>query len=157
MKTLKIIFTFLMASHFGAIAQNTIQTPQKNNNAAYKSVLSELLKVSGANANFELILEQMLPMLQQQNKAIPKEELEAVTSKFVQSSILELTELSVPIYQKHLDLKDLQEVIAFYKTPAGKKHAEKTPIIAQESMQISQQWAASLPYKFKQIANKVTE
>ncbi len=72
MKTLKIIFTFLMASHFGAIAQNTIQTPQKNNNAAYKSVLSELLKVSGANANFELILEQMLPMLQQQNKAFQK-------------------------------------------------------------------------------------
>ena len=69
-----------------------------------------------------MMLEQMIPVFQQQNKAITEEAMEMVKSKFVQSSISELIELSTPIYQEHLELQDLKDVIEFYKTPAGKKY-----------------------------------
>lgn len=157
MKILKIIFALLMTLNFGACAQNTPEKSTKNEHSSYEEALTEMLQISGANANFKIILEQMLPMLQQQNKKLSKEAMERVKAKFIASSISELTALSIPSYQKHLDLYDLKQVIAFYKTPVGKKYAEKTPLIAQESLQISQQWAASLPYKYKQIANEVEQ
>jgi hypothetical protein len=153
MKTLKIIFALLMIVNFGANAQ----TAQNSNHTEYKKALVEMLEITGSNASFKMMLEQMIPVFQQQNKAITEEAMEMVKSKFVQSSISELIELSTPIYQEHLELQDLKDVIEFYKTPAGKKYGEKNPLIAKESMQVSQQWAASLPYKFKQIVNDVAK
>jgi hypothetical protein len=36
-----------------------------------------------------------------------------------------------------------------YKTPIGKKISEKTPIIAQETMQASMQWGMELSQKMQ--------
>jgi hypothetical protein len=155
MKILKITFSLLLTLHLGAYAQNTPEESTKNERSPYEEALTEMLQISGANANFKIILEQMLPMLQQQNKKLSKEAMERVKARFIASSISELTTLSIPSYQKHLDLYDLKQVIEFYQTLVSKKYAEKTTLIAQESLQISQQWAVSLPYKFKQIANEV--
>lgn len=157
MKILKITLSLLLTLHLGTYAQNTSEKSTKNEHSSYEETLTEMLQISGANANFKIILEQMLPMLQQQNKKLSKEAMERVKAKFIASSISELTTLSIPSYQKHLDLYDLKQVIEFYRTPVGKKYAEKTPLIAQESLQISQQWAASLPYKYKQMANEVEQ
>ncbi len=41
----------------------------------------------------------------------------------------------------------------FYETPAGKKLAEKTPMITMESMQLSQTWAMSLMGKIQAYLN----
>jgi hypothetical protein len=35
---------------------------------------------------------------------------------------------------------DLKEIIKFYESSVGKKLAQKTPVITQESMQAGQQW-----------------
>jgi hypothetical protein len=52
-----------------------------------------------------------------------------------------------PVYYKHLTLEDLNQIIVFYKTPAGKKMATATPAITQESMQIGQQWGMKIGEK----------
>ena len=44
----------------------------------------------------------------------------------------------VPIYQQHLSHKDVQSIIAFYRTPAGKKYLEEMPAMSAESMQAVQ-------------------
>lgn len=74
--------------------------------------------------------------------------------EFDAASMDDLVERTVPIYQKHLTLEDIQGVIAFYRTPVGQKYAEKTPLINQESMQIGQQWGMEIG---KEFAKRMTE
>ena len=42
----------------------------------------------------------------------------------------------VPVYKNHYSESDLREAILMYKTPIGRKIAEKTPLITQESLPI---------------------
>jgi len=58
----------------------------------------------------------------------------------MKASIDELVEMLAPVYKKHLSEDDLDKIIQFYNTPVGKKLAEATPAITQESMQVGQQW-----------------
>ncbi len=60
------------------------------------------------------------------------------------SSHDELIDLLVPIYTKYLSKSDVEGLIAFYKTPVGKKMAAVTPAISADSALAGQQWAASL-------------
>jgi len=41
----------------------------------------------------------------------------------------------MPIYDRHFDEQDLREMVAFYRTPAGRKAVEILPQIAQETIQ----------------------
>lgn len=41
----------------------------------------------------------------------------------------------VPVYQRHLSRSDVQAVIAFYSSPAGKKILREEPAMIRESMQ----------------------
>ncbi len=60
----------------------------------------------------------------------------------------DMIKLIVPIYAKHYTNNDIKELIAFYRTPIGKKVIEKQSIIMQESM------AAGLVYG-KEINKKI--
>lgn len=62
----------------------------------------------------------------------------------------QLINMILPVYQKHLTEADLKGIIAFYETPVGKKYAEKTLLITQESMLAGQEWG-------KKIGEKVTD
>lgn len=45
----------------------------------------------------------------------------------------------VPVYDKYYSPEELEEIIAFYKTPAGQKMIEVTPKIVNEFLQTSMQ------------------
>ena len=72
------------------------------------------------------------------------DELEA---EFMNTSTLDLLDEMAPVYQKHLTLEDLKAITEFYKTPAGKKLAEKTPLITQESMKVGEKWGQGVAEK----------
>jgi hypothetical protein len=61
-----------------------------------------------------------------------------------QASHGSMTDLLVPIYARYLTKSDVEELIAFYKSPLGKKLAAVTPGISFESSRVGQQWAASI-------------
>jgi hypothetical protein len=50
----------------------------------------------------------------------------------------ELINAVVPIYQKHLSHSDIQAIIAFYNTDAGKRYLKEQPAMQAESMQAVQ-------------------
>ena len=54
-----------------------------------------------------------------------------------------------PIYQKYLTQKELEDVLAFYESPAGKKISEVTPDITKEAVQVGQIWGASMVTKIQ--------
>jgi len=89
-------------------------------------------------------------MFKQQQSNVPKEFWDEFTVEVNKDAINQLVKLVLPIYQKHLTEADLLGVIAFYETPSGKKFAEKTPLITQESMLAGQEWG-------KQIGQRVVD
>ncbi len=52
----------------------------------------------------------------------------------------EFLESLVPIYDRNFSLADLNEVVRFYETPAGKRMLAAMPQVVGESMQEGQRW-----------------
>ncbi|PRY55548.1 hypothetical protein B0I27_101520 [Arcticibacter pallidicorallinus] len=119
-------------------------------NSTYKASLKKMIQVSGSESASKGIVNQMITMFKQQQANVPVEFWDEFAAEMNRDAIGQLVDMLTPIYQKHLTEKDLQGVISFYETPSGKKFAEKTPLITQESMLAGQEWG-------KQIATKVVE
>lgn len=128
--TLAIVALFMLFT-FSALAQNDKQ---------YENTLSEMFEVSGSEATFSAAIKQMISMQKQQNPNVSADIWNELEAEFLKTSMDDLVSMLVPVYKKHMTLADLQGLIKFYKSPVGKKFAEKTPMITAESMQVGQQW-----------------
>ena len=128
----KIIITFVLL-----IAFNFVQS-QEN----YKSLVVDFMSAQGQFETFNATIDQMASMMALTLDDSEKE----LLSKEVMGSLVDLL---VPIYKNHFTEKDLKQAIELYKTPIGKKISEKTPIIAQETMQASMQWGMELAEKMQ--------
>src|SRR5687767_12722582 len=116
----------------------------------YKSTLKKMLEAGGSEASFKVVIKQMFDMLKQQNTNVPDSLWSDFEKEFSKTSMDELVDMLSPVYQKHMTITDLEVIIGFYQTPAGKKYAEKTPLIMQESMQVGQQWGMKIGQKFRE-------
>ena len=128
----KIIITFVLL-----ISLNFVQS-QEN----YKSLVVDFMSAQGQFETFNATIDQMASMMALTLDDSEKE----LLSKEVMGSLVDLL---VPIYKNHFTEQDLKEAIELYKTPIGKKISEKTPIIAQETMQASMQWGMELAEKMQ--------
>ena len=132
--TLAIVALFMLFT-FSALAQN---------DKTYENTLSEMFEVSGSEATFSAAIKQMMSMQKQQNPNVSAEVWNEMEAEFLKTSMDDLVTMLVPVYQKHMTLSDLRGLIKFYKSPVGKKFAEKTPMITTESMQVGQQWGMKI-------------
>lgn len=114
---------------------------------AYRATLKQMLEASGAQETFKAAVGQMITMYKQNMTDVPAEVWNEFGDEFLKTSLDDLVTLLAPIYQKHLSKADLEKVIEFYKSPAGKRFAEKSPFITQESMMAGQQWGQQLGEK----------
>ena len=130
----KIIITFVLLTSF-----NFVQS-QEN----YKSLVVDFMSAQGQFETFNATIDQMASMMALTLDDSEKE----LLSKEVMGSLVDLL---VPIYKNHFTEQDLKEAIELYKTPIGKKISEKTPIIAQETMQASMQWGMELAEKMQKF------
>ena len=128
----KIIITFVLLISF-----NFVQS-QEN----YKSLVVDFISAQGQFETFNATIDQMASMMALTLDDSEKE----LLSKEVMGSLVDLL---VPIYKNHFTEQDLKEAIELYKTPIGKKISEKTPIIAQETMQASMKWGMELAEKMQ--------
>tara|TARA_A100001011_G_scaffold399393_1_gene507804 strand:+ start:5189 stop:5596 length:408 start_codon:yes stop_codon:yes gene_type:complete len=108
----------------------------------YKGLLTDFIKAQGQFETFNATIDQMTSMM-----GITLNEDEKV--EFTSDVMSSLIEMLVPVYQKHFTEQDLKDAINLFKTPIGKKISEKSPIIAQESMQASMQWGMELSTKLQ--------
>lgn len=60
----------------------------------------------------------------------------------------DITNMIIPIYDKYYTETDIDQLIAFYNSPIGKKMIATMPQVMQESMVVGQAWG-------KQISEKV--
>ena len=126
---LSIVFTFSF----------NLSISQEDN---YKVLLTDFIKAQGQFETFNATIDQMTSMM-----GVTLNEDEKV--EFTNDVMSSLIEMLVPVYQKHFTEQDLKDAIDLFKTPIGKKISEKSPIIAQESMQASMQWGMELSTKLQ--------
>jgi uncharacterized protein len=56
----------------------------------------------------------------------------------------DLTNMVIPIYAKYYSEDEIDQIIAFYNSPVGKKMIEITPSILQESMSSGKNWGQEI-------------
>ena len=112
----------------------------------YKGLLTDFIKAQGQFETFNATIDQMTSMM-----GVTLNEDEKV--EFTNDVMSSLIEMLVPVYNKHFTEQDLEDAIELFKTPIGKKISEKSPIIAQESMQASMQWGMELSTKLQKYMN----
>jgi len=113
-------------------------------NSTYRASLKKMMQVSGSEVAYKGVINQMITMFKEKQSNVPKEFWDEVAIEMNKDALNQLINLVLPIYQKHLTEDDLTGVIAFYDTPVGKKFAEKTPVITQESMIAGQEWGLQI-------------
>lgn len=130
---------------------------QKTNNQ-YKETLYKMLDKSGGLESVRLMVPQLVNMMKQQAASQPDSFWEDFTKRWTKQFIDKMMEGITPIYQKHLTLKDLEDILAFYNTPVGKKLSASTPVMGKEAMRIGQQLGMEIGRQMQnEIANMVSK
>lgn len=123
--------------------------------AIYRESFKKMMIANGSEQTFKVAIDQMISSYKAQRPDIKQELWDGLGESFHKIGIEELLDLLLPVYQKNLSLEDIDNMTAFYQTPTGKRFAEKTPAITQESMQAGQVWGRKIGEEFaKKLAEK---
>ena len=149
---LAAIGTALIVAGPGARAQQP--------SAAAMATAKELITLTGATTLFSPLIagvvEQAKLLFLQQNPGLSKD-LNEVANQIrtdLQPRFGELTDEVARLYATNFSEQELKEVVAFYKTPAGKKLLVQQPKIIDSSMKYAQEWANRLS---DQVIGKMRE
>lgn len=132
-----MVLGLALAGTFSAYAQQDI-TPE------YKATIDQLLEISQsadmARAMVDQMQQNMVPQMKQSNPKIPPkffdiliDEMNTVFEKEISEK--HINEVAYPVYAKKFTQKEIEEVIAFYKTPTGKKISRESASLTREVMQ----------------------
>lgn len=135
------VFSFLVFLSFSSYGQA---------DQDYTKTLKEMFEVSGSEGAYQAAIEQMLVIFKQQYPKVEEDVWNEFETEFTKTSLDDLTEMLVPVYSKHMTKSDLEELIIFYRTPVGKKFAQNSPMIVQESMQVGQEWGMKIGQDFSE-------
>lgn len=132
----------------------TGSTYAKTESKTYPATLKKYLEACGSIETFQTVLKNMIGSFRSMHSSVPGEVWDEVEKEFSATSIDDLVDMLAPVYEKHLTEADLKEIIKFYNTSAGKKIAQKTPAIMQDSMEAGKIWGMKIGEK---VMNKLKE
>jgi hypothetical protein len=131
------------------VAVSPLAQAQQPSAAAMTSA-KELITVTGATALFNPLIagvvEQAKILFLQQNPALSKD-LNDISTQLrteLQPRFSELTDEVARLYAKNFTEQELKDILAFYKTSAGKKLLAVQPQVVDSSMKFAQDWANKL-------------
>lgn len=116
-----------------------------------EQAIRKLIEMIGAGDLGVQVREQLLGQIRSVYPQVP----ESLWAEFAESlDPAELTGLTIPIYDRHFTMEELQALIDFYTTPVGQQVVKKLPLVAQESNAIAQQWGET---KALEIVQRLAE
>jgi hypothetical protein len=121
---------------------------------SYSKTLKKYIEVSGSMQSFSVAIKSIMGNFKNMKTGVPDEFWKEMETELSGTSIDELVTMLTPVYKKYLTEGDLNEIIAFYNSPAGKKMAESTPGIMSESMKAGQVWGQAVATR---IVDKLKE
>ena len=137
MKHLFFLFFILFVINASAITEEPFNKPEQKkisgdtSNLVAKTyaknkrgLVQKLLNITGAKEQVEEILKTMTDVL-------PKDSRQAFIDPLDPE---EMVKQVVPVYERYLSIDELEAIIQFYETPAGKKLLKAQPRIMEDSM-----------------------
>lgn len=137
---------------FVALAVMSLLTANAYSAPATEKSTKELMVLTGAG---DMGIQMMQGMLPQLKKMVPQVPESFWTDLMKEVDPNELVDLIVPIYAKHFSEEEIQQALAFYRSPAGRKMIQKQPLVMQESMAVGQEWGRKLAERVIEKAKKV--
>ncbi|HUR79224.1 MAG TPA: DUF2059 domain-containing protein [Thermoanaerobaculia bacterium] len=128
-------FLVLVLLVFGRSMAAAETPPAKEQN------VRELLVVMRAGDTGMQVVDAMIATLKE---ALPSAPAEYWTSLRQNIKAGDFVEMLVPVYAKHLDAADINELIRFYRTPTGQRFLDRQPAILQDSLVIGQKWGEQI-------------
>ena len=92
--------------------------------------IRELLEITGSGDIGVQVMESMVVQMRQSTPNVPSEWWDKFMTKLDPK---ELTELVVPIYEKHFTEEEITAMLEFYKSSVGQSIISKTSVVTQES------------------------
>jgi hypothetical protein len=133
-----------------ALAAGSVTSEAQQPSATALATAKELITVKGGRAIYEPIvpgvIEQARRVLLQTNPTLskPMNEVAAALRAEYASRTDELINEAAKLYALRFTEQELTEVLAFYKTPLGRKVVSQEPAILDESLQNAKNWANRL-------------
>jgi hypothetical protein len=92
------------------------------------------------------VIEQAKNLFLQQNPALGKDlnEIAAKLRTELSPRIHEVSDEVARLYATHFSEQELKDILAFYKSSAGKKLLTQQPVVVESSMRFAQNWANTL-------------
>jgi len=119
------------------------QGKQGGVDAATAATVRRLLELTGTAQLALRGIESMVPMQRAANPQIPAAFWDALVAR-ARRDLPQYIDSLIPIYASHLTRAELEQLVRFYESPVGRRLAEVTPLISQESMQLGQRWGAAM-------------
>lgn len=122
-----------------ALAQSETGTPAVTKSQETEKInnIKELLAITGAKAQLEQVIEQMLVSMKSQYPQVPQKFWNAFMAEV---DTVEVVNRIIPIYNKYMTDEDIKGLIDFYKSPLGRKTLSVLPQLTQESIRVGQQY-----------------
>ena len=105
---------------------------------------ADIVKMQQLNGSADAMFSQIVMQFKSVKPGVTDEQWAAVKKDVYDVEVAELNKQLIPIYKKHFTQDEVKAIIAFYESPAGKKLAEKTPLVTVDSMQSAQVWGMGL-------------
>jgi hypothetical protein len=118
--------------------------------AAAMATAKQLVDITGATTLFSPLIagvvEQSKLLYLQQNPMLQKD-LNEIAEKMrndLKPRFAEVTDEVARQYAEHFSEQELKDILAFYKSPAGKKLLDQQPHVVDNSMKFAQTWGNAL-------------
>lgn len=113
------------------------QSRQGNQNLDKINSIKELITITGTKNLTQQILNQSITSMRSQFPQVPQVFWDEFSAGLTADQLINRL---IPIYDKYLTDEDIKQLIAFYRTPVGKKIISVSPQIASDSLNIGQQY-----------------
>jgi len=129
----------------------TAQTTGIADSAKHADIVKMLRASGGAELGIQM-MDNILPTFVQAFPQVPEQLWEEIKQEFSADALIDMI---APVYDKYYSHEEIQELIAFYESPIGKKLVERTPLVMQESMAVGQKWGYEVAEKImKKLESK---
>jgi hypothetical protein len=133
-----------------ASAQNPAAQTQGQPSAAAIALAKEIIAAKSSTGGFESVgpsvIERVKAVFLQTSPNLAKD-LNEVAAKLradYAARFSEPTNAAARLYASRFSEQELKDILAFYRSPVGKKVVVQEPLVIEESMQTLDQWASTL-------------
>src|ERR1043166_6140623 len=135
-----------------ALAITTLSWPAQAQQPSPNAILlaKEIIIVKGANKIYEPVIAEVIDRSKQvlvQTNPMLSNDLNEIAGRLIKAFSPRITEVLnevARLYAVHFTEQELKNALAFYKSPLGKKIIEQEPVILDQTVIFTEQWAGKL-------------